>query len=119
MFVCFSKQTRKIEPKKKVREAAPRNPQAIDGGRGILGDTRERGGRKAEGKSKPCLIDGYLKTTKDFRAWGGQQEIDERSRGWGYKGMCIHDREWKRVKVMNERDKCVGPTYPKSDGRRE
>lgn len=31
----------------------------------------------------------------------------------GYKGVCIHDRERKRVKVGNERDKCVGSSYQK------
>ena len=35
----------------------------------------------------------------------------------GYKGMCIHDGEWKGVKMVNERDRCVGSTYPKSDTR--
>jgi hypothetical protein len=30
----------------------------------------------------------------------------------GYKRMCIHDSEWKRVKIMNERDRCVSSTYP-------
>ena len=35
----------------------------------------------------------------------------------GYKGVCIHDRERKRVKMGKECDKCVGSTYPKSERR--
>ena len=32
--------------------------------------------------------------------------------------MCIHDREWKGVKTVNERDRCVGDsTYPEPESQ--
>ena len=33
----------------------------------------------------------------------------------GYKGVCIHDRERKGVKMGKERDECVGFTYQESE----
>ena len=77
------------------------------------------GGReRTEGESKPRLIRRILETTKERRSRSGKRGIDERSGrggGMGYKGVCIHDRERKRVKMENECDRYgVGSTYPKS-----
>jgi hypothetical protein len=102
-FVRFFKA--KIGPKKQIREVAPRNHQC-------------KRKRRAEGKSEPCLIGRILRTTKERGVWNGQQETDKRSskEKWDAKERVFNDREWERVKMVNERDRCVGSTYPESEG---
>jgi len=79
------------------------------------GRTQERERERAEGESKLRLIRRLLETTKEHRA---NKRLMNDQEGMGYKGVCIHDREWKRVKVVNECDRCVGSTYPKSETSR-
>jgi len=65
-----------------------------------------QGTRQVGDEGGSASPDGWMVETKEStRHRDEQQEIDE----MGYKGVCIHDREEKRARVMKERGGgCVG-----------